>query len=83
MPEQPTEEVRGGLVEDEVTVQQPDIDRALADAVAEAQEKLRVAGRRPLNAGAQTVAFGEDRSVTGRATIGDVRATVTITVTAE
>lgn len=82
MPEQPTKDVRGGLVEDEVTVQQPDIDRALADAVAEAQEKLRVAGRRPLNAGAQTVAFGPDSAARGRGEAPGVRVTVTITVTA-
>lgn len=83
MPEQDTYDVKGGLVEDEVTVQQPDIDASLAAAVAEASEKLRVAGRRPLNAGAQTVAFADEKSVTGRAVVGDVRTTVTITVIAE
>lgn len=80
MPEQDTATVRGGLVEDEVTVQQPDIDYVVAAAVADAEEKLRVAGRRPLNAGAQTVAFGEKKAVRGSAERNGVRATVSITV---
>ena len=80
MPQQPTEDVKGGLTDDEVTVQQPDIDAALGKAVAIASEELRVAGRRPLNAGPQTVAFGGEKRAQGRAEQGGVRVTVTITI---
>lgn len=73
-------DVEGGLETDEVTVQQPDIDYAIATAVNEAQDKLRVAGRRPLNAGAHTVAFGADRRAQGRGESGGVRVTVTVTI---
>ena len=84
MPEQPTEEVRGGVEDKDVLVQQPDIDAAVARATGVALEELRVGSRRPLNAGAQTVAFpGSRKAAKGAAEIGGVKVAVSITIVAD
>lgn len=78
-------EFEGALEDDEVTVQQSAIDAAVAAATGRALEELRVAGRRPLNAGAQTVAFPKTKSkrtVEGSDENGGVKVTVSIEVLA-